>query len=267
MSDGPPATTSWGMELSGQFSIDMIAKFWHNASPKGSLINGLSFMYKLSRFSKLAISSGMNCRLFSPTDKYVKFDRCPIVRGNAVIWFDCKINFCRSCNNPISAGILKSKFDWMCRYSMVWQSTYVPSKRFSSKSKTLNLRKLPIVVGIFFSRLFERIKISSCWRHWMSSGSFEIEFVPRFNSTMFVQLPRSSGNCVWRIFGIEIKSISNSNASLTSEFSFMLSFVSALAREKIPYGILSIWLCSRFKLVILSWNIPGPKKGERLNFS
>lgn len=86
----------------------------------------------------------------------------------------------------------------------------------------------------------------------MSSGSFEIEFVPRFNSTMFVQLPRSSGNCVYRIFQIEIKSINDSNVSLTSEFSFMLSFVSALAREKIPYGILSIWLCSRFKLVILS---------------
>ena len=27
MSDGPPATTSWGMELRGQFSIDMIARF------------------------------------------------------------------------------------------------------------------------------------------------------------------------------------------------------------------------------------------------
>lgn len=106
MSEGPPATTSWGIELSGQFSIDMIAKFWHNASPKGSLINGLSLMYKLSKFSKLAISSGMNCKLFSPTDKYVRFDRWPIVLGKAVIWFDCSINFCRSCKSPISAGIL-----------------------------------------------------------------------------------------------------------------------------------------------------------------
>lgn len=85
MSEGPPATTSWGMELSGQFSIDMIAKFWHRASPNGSLIKGLSLIYKLSRFSKLAISSGMCCKLFSPTDKYVRFDRWPIVRGNAVI--------------------------------------------------------------------------------------------------------------------------------------------------------------------------------------
>lgn len=43
----------------------------------------------------------------------------------------------------------------------------------------------------------------------------------------------------------------------------MLSFVSDLAREKMPYGILSIWLCSRFKLVILSWNSPGPKNKPR----
>lgn len=33
----------------------------------------------------------------------------------------------------------------------------------------------------------------------MSSGSFVIEFVPKFSSTIFVHVPRSSGNCVWKV--------------------------------------------------------------------
>lgn len=44
ISEGPPATTSWGIELNGQFSIDIMAKFWHKAKPNGNLINGLSFI-------------------------------------------------------------------------------------------------------------------------------------------------------------------------------------------------------------------------------
>lgn len=72
--------------------------------------------------------------------------------------------------------------------------THVPSNRFSSKSKTRSFRKLPIVVGIFLSKLFERMRISSCCKHWISSGSFVIEFVPRLSSTIFVHCPMSSGN-------------------------------------------------------------------------
>ena len=74
--------------------------------------------------------------------------------------------------------------------------TYVPSNRFSSKSNTRNFLKFPIVVGIFLNKLFDKIKISSCCRFCMSSGSFVIEFVPKFSSTIFVHVPRSSGNCV-----------------------------------------------------------------------
>ena len=51
----------------------------------------------------------------SPTERYVKFERCPIVRGNAVIWFDCKISFCRSCKSPISAGMLQ------CQNNIIYQ--------------------------------------------------------------------------------------------------------------------------------------------------
>lgn len=67
--DGPPTTTSCGIELSGQPSTDMIDKFWHIARPNGSFISGLSLIYRLSRLSRLATSSGMNCKLFSPTER------------------------------------------------------------------------------------------------------------------------------------------------------------------------------------------------------
>lgn len=201
--EGPPATTSCGIELSGQFSTDMMDRFWHMARPNGSLISGLSLMYKLSRLSRLATSSGMNCKLFSPTERYVRFDRWPIVLGRAVIWFDCRMRRCSSWSRPISDGILNLEVNISISkptISNYYCTTHVPSSRFSSKSSTRSFRKLPIVVGIFRSKLFERMRISSCCRHWISSGSFVIEFVPKLSSTMFVHCPMSSGNwdCKWR---------------------------------------------------------------------
>ena len=54
----------------GQFSMDMISSLEHNANSKGSACKlGLSLIYNDSRFSRLPISSGMNARWFSPTDK------------------------------------------------------------------------------------------------------------------------------------------------------------------------------------------------------
>lgn len=161
---------SGGIALSGQFSILIICKFWHKASSYGSLTRfWLSFMYKLSNFSNVPISSGKNCKLFSPIDKYVRAVKWPIVRGKAVNWFDCKINRCKSRSKPISLG----------RDSM----------RFSSKSRTRNFRKLPIVFGIFFSKLLDSVRISRFCSDCMSSGSLVSEFVPKFNSTICTQVP------------------------------------------------------------------------------
>jgi len=68
-------------------------------------------------------------------------------------------------------------------------------------------------------------------------------------------------------FGLEI--ISKSNLPIGSEvswFSFMLSFVRWFAREKIPYGILSHWLCSMFRACVLM-NWAGPPAGNAVNWN
>uniref|UniRef100_A0A6B0US88 Uncharacterized protein n=1 Tax=Ixodes ricinus TaxID=34613 RepID=A0A6B0US88_IXORI len=128
-----------------------------------------------------------------------------MARGRLDSWLLCATSFCSSRSMPISLGRA--------------------SRRFSSRSRTRSLARLPMVGGSLLSRLLLRVSTSRLCRYWMSSGTLLSWFVPRFSSTMLVQVPMSRGRDV-------------------SWLSFMLSLVRFRALEKIPKGILLIWLCS-----------------------
>lgn len=137
--DGPCSTTSNGIWDNGQFSMLIICRLEHSANSNGKLCRfGLSLTYKDSRFSSVPISSGKYARLFSPAPKYTNFVRWPIALGKDDSWFDWTISFCNSRRKPISFG--------SC------------SRRFSSKSSTRSFWRLPMLVGIFRSRLLERMR-------------------------------------------------------------------------------------------------------------
>ena len=132
------------------------------------------------------------------------------------------------------------------------------SRWFSSSSSTLNLLSCPIpeerVIKITVIKycydlpegslrrlLLERINTSRLESMETSSGILVSWLVPRFSSTMLVQVPMSMGSEVnW--------------------FSFMLSFWRYLALEKMPYGILSQRLCSMLRVMVLM-NCAGPPEG------
>ena len=151
-------------------------------------------------------------------------------------------------------------------------------------SNTRSFCSWPMPLGNFRSKLLDKINTyiqktmefcalknrasevtSRFWSCAMSSGSLEIWLVPRLSSTMWDQVPMSGkkNGFEWQFHGHSM--INLPIGSDVNWFTFKLSLLKYLAREKIPYGIRSHWLCSMLR--DWTWmNCAGPPAGKAENW-